>query len=72
MSFIEEMTLMFYWQSMLLFSLKYAIKIKWLLKCDVVLNHLHGNYFDEGFFFKAETHFDGLLCIDCCQSLTWI
>ena len=48
------MTLMFYWQSMLLFSLKYAIKIKWLLKCDVVLNHLHGNYFDEGFFLKQK------------------
>lgn len=61
---------MFYWQSMLLFSLKYTIKIKWLFKCDV-LNHLHGNYFDEGFF-KAETHFDDLLHSDCCQSLTWV
>lgn len=36
------------------FSLKCAIKIKWLLKRDV-LNHLHWNYFDREFL-KAETH----------------
>lgn len=41
------------------FPLKYAIKIKWRLKCDVFY-HLHGNYSD-GRFLKAETYFDGLL-----------
>lgn len=69
---------MFYWQSMLLFSLKYSINIKWLLKCDAALI-IYVGIILVGDFFKSWKHmvmvyWEWLLlkyCLDLVGVLLW-